>query len=171
MANTGVRLEGFHPAEDGKASNEDAGSKARAQIVAEETGGEAVSTEDRVSELESAFVTLTRLVQSHGERFDTHLDWINQLGAAQATLTTAQAGLAAAQAELAAAQANSEQKIAALVDAQIRTEDELRRLAEQGAQANARIDRLVEQSAQANARVDRLAEMVERLMEGRNGQG
>lgn len=108
-----------------------------------------MSTEDRVAELESAFVTLTRLVQSHGERFDTHLDWINQLGAAQATLT-------AAQAELASAQANSEQKIAALVDAQIQTEDELRRLAEQ--------------SAQANARVDRLAEMVERLMEGRNGK-
>jgi multidrug resistance efflux pump len=108
-----------------------------------------MSTEDRVAELESAFVTLTRLVQSHGERFDTHLDWINQLGAAQATLTTAQA-------ELASAQANSEQKIAALVDAQIRTEDELRRLAEQ--------------SAQANARVDRLAEMVERLTEGRNGK-
>jgi chromosome segregation ATPase len=95
-----------------------------------------MSTEDRVAELENAFVTLTRLVQSHGERFDTHLEWINRLGAASA---------------------DSEQKIAALVDAQIRTEDELRRLAEQ--------------SAQANARVDRLAEMVERLMEGRNGQG
>lgn len=108
-----------------------------------------MSTEDRVAELESAFVTLTRLVQSHGERFDTHLEWINQLGAAQAQLT-------AAQSELTAAQANSEGKIAALVDAQIRTEDELRRLAEQ--------------NAQANARVDRLAQMVERLMEGRNGQ-
>ena len=115
-----------------------------------------MSTEDRVAELESAFVTLTRLVQSHGERFDTHLDWINQLGAAQAELTVAQAGLASAQAELTAAQANSEGKIAALVDAQIRTEDELRRLAEQ--------------SAQANARVDRLAEMVEQLMDGRNGK-
>jgi multidrug resistance efflux pump len=101
-----------------------------------------MSTDERVAQLESAFVTLTRLVQSHGERFDTHLDWINQLGTAQAELT--------------AAQANSEQKIAALVDAQIRTEDELRKLAEQG--------------AQANARLDRLAQMVERLMEGRNGQ-
>lgn len=108
-----------------------------------------MSTEDRVAELEGAFVTLTRLVQSHGERFDTHLDWINRLGAASA---------------------DSEQKIAALVDAQIRTEDELRRLAEQGAQVNARIDRLVEQSQQANARVDRLAEMVERLAKGRSGQ-
>lgn len=95
-----------------------------------------MSTEDRVAQLESAFATLVRLVQSHGERFDTHLAWINRLGEASA---------------------DSEQKIAALVDAQIRTEDELRRLAEQG--------------AQANARIDRLAEMVERLMEGRNGQG
>jgi multidrug resistance efflux pump len=109
-----------------------------------------LSTEDRVAELEGAFVTLTQLVRSHGERFDAHLGWINQLGSAQAQLT-------AAQAELASAQSNSEQKIAALVDAQIRTEDELRRLAEQG--------------AQANARIDRLAEMVERLAEGRNGQG
>ena len=102
-----------------------------------------MSTDDRVAQLESAFTTLTQLVRNHGERFDTHLQWINQLGETMA--------------ELAAAQANSEGKIAALVDAQIRTEDELRRLAEQG--------------AQANARIDRLAEMVERLMEGRNGQG
>jgi hypothetical protein len=94
-----------------------------------------VSTEDRVAQLESAFATLTQLVRNHGDRFDTHLAWINRLGEAQA---------------------DSEQKIAALVDAQIRTEDELRRLAEAG--------------AQANARIDRLAEMVERLMEGRNGQ-
>jgi septal ring factor EnvC (AmiA/AmiB activator) len=122
-----------------------------------------LSAEERVAQLESAFVTLTELVRSHGERFDTHMSWINQLGAAQAELT--------------AAQANSEQKIAALVDAQIRTEDELYRLAaqvaqtdtridrlvEQTVQTDARIDRLVEQSAQTNARLDRLAEVVERL--------
>jgi chromosome segregation ATPase len=95
-----------------------------------------VSTEDRVAQLESAFATLVQLVRNHGERFDTHLAWINRLGEAQA---------------------DSEEKIAALVNAQIRTEDELRKLAEQG--------------AQANARLDRLAVMVERLMEGRNGQG
>ena len=116
-----------------------------------------MSTEDRVAELESAFATLVRLVQSHGERFDTHLGWINQLGAAQAELT-------AAQAELASAQANSEQKIAALVDSQIRTEDELRRLAEAQRYNE-------ETAAAANVRLDRLAEMIERLMEGRNGQG
>lgn len=95
-----------------------------------------MSTEDRVAQLESAFATLVQLVRNHGERFDTHLAWINRLGEAQA---------------------DSEEKIAALVNAQIRTEDELRKLAEQG--------------AQANARLDRLAVMVERLMEGRNGQG
>lgn len=109
-----------------------------------------MSTEDRAAQLEGAFATLVQLVRDHGERFDTHLAWINQLGAAQAELT-------AAQADLAAAQANSEGKIAALVDAQIRTEDELRRLAEQG--------------AQANARIDRLAELVERLTEGHGEQG
>jgi chromosome segregation ATPase len=129
------RLEKLRAAEDGKASDESASGEACAQI-AEESGGQAVSTDERVAQLESAFVTLTQLVQSHGERFDTHMTWINRLGEAQA---------------------DSEQKIAALVDAQIRTEDELRKLAEQG--------------AQANARLDRLAQMVERLMEGRNGQG
>jgi septal ring factor EnvC (AmiA/AmiB activator) len=108
-----------------------------------------LSTEDRVAQLESAFVTLTRLVQSHGERFDTHMSWINQLGTAQVELTTAQA--------------NSEQKIAALVDAQIRTEDELHRLAAQVAQTDARIDRLVEQCTQTDARLDRLAEIVVRI--------
>lgn len=82
-----------------------------------------MSTEDRVAQLETAFATLVQLVRGHGERFDTHLAWINRLGEASA---------------------DSEQKIAALVDAQIRTEDELRRLAEQGTQANARIDRLAE---------------------------
>ncbi|MBC7930669.1 MAG: hypothetical protein H7Z38_08880 [Rubrivivax sp.] len=114
-----------------------------------------MSTEERVAQLESAFVTLTRLVQSHGERFDTHMGWINQLGAAQAELT-------AAQADLAAAQANSEQKIAALVDAQIHTEEVV-------ASTNERIDRLIEQAAQTNARLDRLAELVERLAEGGRG--
>jgi polyhydroxyalkanoate synthesis regulator phasin len=75
-----------------------------------------LSTEDRVAQLESAFVTLTRLVQNHGERFDTHMAWINQLGEAQV---------------------NSEQKIAALIDAQIRTEAVV-------AATNERIDRLTE---------------------------
>jgi chromosome segregation ATPase len=102
-----------------------------------------MSTEDRVAQLESAFVTLTQLVRNHGERFDTHMTWINRLGEAQA---------------------DSEQKIAALVDAQIRTEDELRRLAEAQRHSEAT-------AAEANARLDRLAQMVERLMEGRNGQG
>jgi chromosome segregation ATPase len=102
-----------------------------------------VSTDERVAQLESAFVTLTQLVRGHAEQLDTQRGWINELGTAQAKLT--------------AAQADTEEKIAALVNAQIRTEDELRRLAEQG--------------AQADARLDRLAVMVERLMEGRNGQG
>jgi chromosome segregation ATPase len=94
-----------------------------------------LSTEERVAQLESAFATLVQLVRDHGERFDTHLAWINQLGSAQA---------------------NTEEKIAALVNAQIRTEEALTRLAE----AQARTERAV---AETNARLDRLAEMVERL--------
>lgn len=112
-----------------------------------------MSTEGRVAQLESAFVTLTELVRSHGERFDTHMSWINQLGAAQADLT--------------AAQVNTEEKIAALVDAQIHTEAV-------AAATNERIDRLVEaqrqneaaraeQAAKTDARIDRLAELVEKL--------
>jgi chromosome segregation ATPase len=130
-----------------------------------------VSTDERVAQLESAFVTLTRLVQNHGERFDTHMTWINELGETTARLNASVAGLSERMEELAAAQANGEGKIAALVDAQIHTEDALRQLAAQMARTDARIDRLVEQGAQANVRLDRLAAMVERLMEGRNGQG
>jgi hypothetical protein len=101
-----------------------------------------LSTEDRVSQLESAFATLVQLTRSHGERFDTHMGWINQLGQAQAELT--------------AAQANSEEKIAALVDAQIHTEAV-------AAATNERIDRLVELVARTDAKLNRLAELVERL--------
>jgi chromosome segregation ATPase len=123
-----------------------------------------MSTEDRVAQLESAFVTLTQLVQNHGDRFDAHMTWINELGETTTRLNASAARLNERMEELAAAQANSEGKIAALVDAQIRTEDELRRLAE--AQRHSEVT-----AAEANARLDRLAVMVERLMEGRNGQG
>ena len=97
-----------------------------------------MSTEERAAQLESAFVTLTRLVQNHGERFDTHMGWVNQLGTAQAELT--------------ATQANSEQKIAALVDAQIHTEAV-------AAATNERIDRLVESQRQNDsARAEQAAQ-------------
>src|SRR5215210_3843499 len=82
-----------------------------------------MSTEDRVTQMESAFATLLRLVQSHGERFDTHLGWLNELGS-----TTQR--LASRMDELAAAQANTEEKLAALVNAQIRTEEQFAKLAE-----------------------------------------
>jgi chromosome segregation ATPase len=100
-----------------------------------------LSTEDRVAELESAFVTLTQLVRSHGERFDTHMGWINQLGAAQAALT--------------AAQANSEQKIAALVDAQIHTESVIRELAEAQKRTEATVNALA-------SKVDALTDLIKR---------
>ena len=96
-----------------------------------------MSTEDRVAQLESAFVTLTQLVRNHGERFDTHADWINQLGAAQV---------------------NSEQKIAALVDAQIRTEDAVRQLAEAQTRTEATVAALA-------SKVDALTDLVKRQKE------
>jgi len=108
-----------------------------------------MSTEDRIERVESAFVMLSNLVQSHGERFDTHREWLNELGARMVEL-------AAAQAELTAAQANTEQKLAALVDAQIRTEEELRRLSE----AQDRSDQ----------RMDSLADTVKRVLGARGGE-
>ena len=117
-----------------------------------------MSTEDRVASLERSFVTLTRLMEGASERADTHQTWINQLGSAQAALTTAQA--------------ETEVKIAALVDAQIRGEDNVSRLTTLVAAltaAQARTDAQVEQLA---AHVDKLADTLERyIAQGRNGQG
>jgi hypothetical protein len=66
-----------------------------------------MSTDKRLADLEQSFVTLTRLTESASERADTHEDWINQLGKAQA---------------------ETETKLAALIDAQIKTEDAVRAL-------------------------------------------
>ena len=89
-----------------------------------------MSTEERLTQLETAFVTLTRLVESLDERLNTQLSWINLLGEAQA---------------------NSEAKIGALADAQIRmgeaqvkTEEALTRLAEAQAHTDQRLDALID---------------------------
>lgn len=82
-----------------------------------------MGVEERVAELETAFVTLTKLAVSSSERMDTHGSWINALGNRME--------------ELAAAQTNSETKIAALTDAQIKTEEALTAL-------TVRVDRLSE---------------------------
>jgi hypothetical protein len=47
--------------------------------------------EDRVLRLENAFATLVEIQRGLEERFDTHRQWINELGAAQVELTRAQA--------------------------------------------------------------------------------
>jgi peptidoglycan hydrolase CwlO-like protein len=78
-------------------------------------------------------------VRNHGERFDTHMGWINQLGAAQAELTVAQA--------------NTEHKIAALVDAQIHTEAVLSQLAEAQKRTEATVAALA-------SKVDALTDLV-----------
>lgn len=51
----------------------------------------AAKSDARTAELERSFVTLTELAVSASERMDTHTEWINALGAAQAQLTEAQA--------------------------------------------------------------------------------
>ncbi|HEX8708615.1 MAG TPA: hypothetical protein VF723_10270 [Pyrinomonadaceae bacterium] len=50
-----------------------------------------MSMEDRVLRLENAFATLVEIQRGLEERFDTHRQWINELGAAQVELTRAQA--------------------------------------------------------------------------------
>ena len=101
-----------------------------------------MSTEERVTQLEQAFVTVTQLLQNHSERLDTHMDWVNQLGS----------GLT----ELRAAQAESERRIAQLIDEHIRTEETFRQLAESQRRTDAKV-------FNTDARLDRLAEIVERM--------
>lgn len=82
-----------------------------------------MSTEDRLSQLESSFVTVTRLLRSQSERMDTHDSWINELGRAQA---------------------ETERKMAALIDAQIHTEDKLGRLEAAVTQLVGKVDQLAD---------------------------
>jgi chromosome segregation ATPase len=116
-----------------------------------------MSTEERLTELERSFVTLTHLLESASERADTHDGWINQLGKAQA--------------ELSHAQAETETKIAALVDAQVRTEDVVARLGRAVTQLVESQTRTDAQIAQLTGRVDKLTDTLERYFSsGRNEQ-
>lgn len=98
--------------------------------------------EKNFSVLEKNFRILTELAVSANERMDTHTEWINKLGTAQANL---------------------EVKVGALTDAQIRTEESLRSLGE----AQKRTE---ESLAALTKRVDKLADTVERHIEGHNGR-
>jgi chromosome segregation ATPase len=109
-----------------------------------------VSTEERLSRVENAFVTITHLAESMSERMDQHLDWINQLGEAQ---TNADARIAA----LADAQIRTEERMvrvettlvtlveaqARLVEAQTRTESALARLADAQTHTDQKLDALI----------------------------
>jgi chromosome segregation ATPase len=103
-----------------------------------------MSTEERPAELERSFVTLTHLAESASERADTHQEWINLLGKAQA---------------------ETETKIAALVDAQVRTEDVIGRLGGVVAQLGGTVAQLSEAVAQLNESVVQLNEAVVQLAE------
>ena len=101
-----------------------------------------MDVDDRLLRLENAFATLVEIQRGLEERFDTHEQWINELGGAQTELTKSQADLAQAQAELAQAQAE-------LAQAQARTEAVL---------------------AETGERLNSLINVFERhLTEGRNG--
>ncbi len=89
-----------------------------------------MTVEERVLRLENAFVQMTTMVRNLDERDETHAEWINLLGAAQA---------------------NTEHKIAALTDAMIRvedaqarTEDALVRLADAQARTEKKLDALID---------------------------
>jgi chromosome segregation ATPase len=108
-----------------------------------------MSTEERVTQLEQAFVTVTQLLHNHSERLDTHMDWINQLGAAQA---------------------ENDRRYAQLIDEHIRTDDEFKKLAASQQRTEEALRQLAESQRQTNAKVfdtdarlDRIAEAVERM--------
>jgi chromosome segregation ATPase len=103
-----------------------------------------MSTEERLSRLENAFVTLTRLAESMSERMDQHLDWINQLGDAQANADARIAALADAQIHTEERMVRVETALATLVDAQARTEAALARLAESQAHTDQKLDALID---------------------------
>jgi uncharacterized protein YdgA (DUF945 family) len=117
-----------------------------------------MSMEDRVTQLEWAFVTLTRLTESMNSRMDTHLSWINSPGEAQANTEIKIAALAdtqirteetlikleAAQIRTDEARAYADARMAALADAQIRTDEALARLADAQAHTDQRLDALID---------------------------
>lgn len=102
-----------------------------------------MSADERITQLESAFTMLLNMTRNLDERADTHTDWINQLGAAQA---------------------ETERKIAALVDAQIRTEDALARL-------TTKMSDLADAQAHTDATFNALALKVDALTDLVKGRG
>jgi hypothetical protein len=103
-----------------------------------------MSTEERLSRLENAFITLTRLAESMSERMDQHLDWINQLGDAQVNADARIAALADAQIHTEERMVRVETALATLVEAQARTESALARLAESQTHTDQKLDALID---------------------------
>jgi len=130
-----------------------------------------MSTEERLTRVEDAFVTLTRLAQSLDERLNTQLTWINSLGAAQANSEAKIEALTDAQirteATLAEAQAKTEAALARLAEMQARTDRKVEALAEAQAKTEAALVRLAESQSHTDQRLDALIDIVR---EGRNGK-
>lgn len=129
-----------------------------------------MSTEEKVTQLEQSIAIVTRLLENHSDRLDTHMDWINQLGASQARHDAWLVEMSAAQAELHAIQAENDRRIAQLIDEHIRTDDKFRELAESQRRTDDGFKKLAEAQQRTDAklfdtdaRLDRLAEIVERM--------
>ena len=144
-----------------------------------------MSTDERLAQLEQTQRIMVELLRRADERMDTHQDWINQLGTAQAELDAKMAALVDAQIstedalrELSKAQARTDAQIAetnaqlAKTDAQLaKTDAQLAKTDAQLAQTDAQLAETNAQMAETDARLNRLVETVERyIAERRNGQ-
>lgn len=131
-----------------------------------------MSTEERLSRVENAFVTLTRLAESMSERMDQHLEWINHLGEAQANADARIAALADAQIHTEERMARVETALASVVavstrsgEGMVRVETALASLVEAQARTESALARLADAQAHTDQRLDALIDIVR---EGRN---
>ena len=89
-----------------------------------------MTVEERVVELEKAFVTLTHLAVSASERADTHESWINTLGTRMEEFGTRMEELAEAQKQTQAHLSVLAEIVSDIGRAQARTEQTLASLTE-----------------------------------------
>lgn len=128
-----------------------------------------MSTEERVTTFEQAFVTLIRLAENMDARMDSTGERANNLEEKMAALADAQIRTEEALTRLARA---NEKSIARLAEA---NEGALTRLAEANEESLARLARANEESltrlAEAQAHTDRrLDALIDIISEGRNGK-
>jgi septal ring factor EnvC (AmiA/AmiB activator) len=142
-----------------------------------------MSIEDRVVNLEQAFLALntmakraderhetvsesikllTEMIRHHNERFDHTEAEQSNADARIAALADAQISMGDALKELSAAQSNADARIAALADAQIKTEEALKELSAAQIRTETALKELSATQSNADARIATLADIVER---------